>query len=155
MQKKKPKIIVLWLVSRKYYQDNFPFLNIIKYRIFKLKFCVFCTGNVMIVRRYSVSSPIHSFAAKDPWKPGKGHPNSRNLGAQGTFQSLACSLIKKKDNEEKMLAEDSFTSKNRSHRALPEPVLSCRWGPMSLKLVCRYIGCDGYWDVLLDGQGHI
>ncbi|KAM5324770.1 putative coiled-coil domain-containing protein 195 [Glossophaga mutica] len=83
-------------------------------------------GNVMIVRRYSVSSPIHLFAAKDPWKPGKRHPNSRNLEAQGTVQSLACSSIKKKDNEEKMLAEDSFTSKNHGHSALPEPVLGCR-----------------------------
>ncbi|XP_045707346.1 putative coiled-coil domain-containing protein 195 [Phyllostomus hastatus] len=83
-------------------------------------------GNVMIVRRYSVSSPIHLFAAKDPWTPGKRHAHSRNLEARGTVQSLACSSIKKKDNEEKLLAEDSFTSKSHSHRALPEPVLGCR-----------------------------
>ncbi|XP_053522349.1 putative coiled-coil domain-containing protein 195 [Artibeus jamaicensis] len=83
-------------------------------------------GHVMIVRRYSASSPIHLLAANDPWKPGKRHLNSRNLEARGTVQSLECSSIKKKDNEEKTLAEDSFTSKNCRYRALPEPVPGCR-----------------------------
>ncbi|KAK1336693.1 hypothetical protein QTO34_002727 [Cnephaeus nilssonii] len=82
--------------------------------------------NVMIVRRYSTSSPIHSFAANDPWKSGKRHPNSRILEAQGMVKPLTCSSIKKQDNEEKAFAEDSFTSKSSSHRAFPEYVLSGR-----------------------------
>ncbi|XP_023498193.2 putative coiled-coil domain-containing protein 195 [Equus przewalskii] len=83
-------------------------------------------GNVMIVRRYSVSSPIHSFAANDPWKAGKKHANNGILEAQGTVQSLACSSIKKQDNEEKMFAADSFTSNGSSQRPRPEHTLGCR-----------------------------
>uniref|UniRef100_A0A9L0JJ99 Coiled-coil domain containing 195 n=1 Tax=Equus asinus TaxID=9793 RepID=A0A9L0JJ99_EQUAS len=83
-------------------------------------------GNVMIVRRYSVTSPIHSFAVNDPWKAGKKHANNGILEAQGTVQSLACSSIKKQDNEEKMFAADSFTSNGSSQRPRPEHTLSCR-----------------------------
>ncbi|XP_058389460.1 putative coiled-coil domain-containing protein 195 [Diceros bicornis minor] len=84
-------------------------------------------GNVMIVRRYSISSPVHSFAANDPWKTGKRNPNSGILEAQGTVKSLACSSIKKQDNEGKMFAADSFTSNNSSsQRAFPEDAFGCR-----------------------------
>uniref|UniRef100_A0A671FW76 Coiled-coil domain containing 195 n=1 Tax=Rhinolophus ferrumequinum TaxID=59479 RepID=A0A671FW76_RHIFE len=83
-------------------------------------------GNVMIVRRYSISSPIHSFAANDPWKAGKRQPNSEILEAQGTVKSLACSSFKKQDNEEKIFADDSFTGNNSSQRASPEHTFGCR-----------------------------
>ncbi|XP_062949373.1 putative coiled-coil domain-containing protein 195 [Cynocephalus volans] len=83
-------------------------------------------GNVMIVRRYSISSPVHSLAANDPWKAGKRHPNRRILEAQGTAKSLACSSIKTQDNKEEMLAEDSFTSNSSSQKAAPEHVFGCR-----------------------------
>ncbi|XP_054442103.1 putative coiled-coil domain-containing protein 195 [Pteronotus mesoamericanus] len=83
-------------------------------------------GNVMIVRRYSISSPIHSIAANDPWKTGKIHPSSRNIKAQATVQSVACSSIEKKDNDENIFAEDSFTSKSCSRRAFSESVLGFR-----------------------------
>ncbi|XP_059558450.1 putative coiled-coil domain-containing protein 195 [Myotis daubentonii] len=82
--------------------------------------------NIMIVRRYSISSPVHSFAANDPWKSGKRHPSSRILEAQGMLKPLTCSSIKKQDNEEKAFAEDSFTNKSSSHRAFPEYVPSGR-----------------------------
>ncbi|XP_019592176.2 putative coiled-coil domain-containing protein 195 isoform X2 [Rhinolophus sinicus] len=83
-------------------------------------------GNVMIVRRYSLSSPIHSFAANDPWKAGKRQPNSDILEAQRTVKSLACSSFKKQDNEEKIFADDSFTGNNSSQRASPEHTFGCR-----------------------------
>ncbi|KAM5267083.1 putative coiled-coil domain-containing protein 195 isoform 1-T1 [Hipposideros larvatus] len=83
-------------------------------------------GNVMIVRRYSVSSPIHSFAANDPWKAEKRQPNNGILEARGTVKSLACPSIKKQDNEEKMLTEDSFISNSSSQRASPEHSFGCR-----------------------------
>ncbi|XP_060007539.1 putative coiled-coil domain-containing protein 195 [Lagenorhynchus albirostris] len=83
-------------------------------------------GNVMIVRRYSISSPTHLLAANDPWKAGKKHPNCGILEAQRTVKSLACSSIKKQDNEEKMFAPDSFTSNGSSQRALPKHGFGCR-----------------------------
>ncbi|XP_045852909.1 putative coiled-coil domain-containing protein 195 [Meles meles] len=82
-------------------------------------------GNVMIVRRYSISTPIHSFAANDPWKPRERHPKSGILGAQGRVKSLACSSIKKQNNEEKMFAEDSLTSTSSNQRTSPDHVCSC------------------------------
>ncbi|KAK2508923.1 hypothetical protein MC885_012781 [Smutsia gigantea] len=82
--------------------------------------------NVMIVRRYSISSRVHSFAANDPWKAGKRHPNHGILESQGTVKSLACTSIKKEDNEEKMFAADSFASDNSNQRAFPEPVFGGR-----------------------------
>ncbi|XP_066201522.1 putative coiled-coil domain-containing protein 195 [Saccopteryx leptura] len=83
-------------------------------------------GNVMIIRRYSISSPTHPFVPNIPWKSGERHPNGRILEARGVVKSLACSSIKKQDNEEKMFVEDSFPSKSYSHGALAEPVLGCR-----------------------------
>uniref|UniRef100_A0A8C9CBD1 Coiled-coil domain containing 195 n=1 Tax=Phocoena sinus TaxID=42100 RepID=A0A8C9CBD1_PHOSS len=83
-------------------------------------------GNVMIVRRYSISSPTHLLAANDPWKAGKKHPNHGILEAQRTVKSLACSSIKKQDNEEKMFAPDSFTSNGSSQRAFPKHGFGCR-----------------------------
>ncbi|EPY83428.1 putative coiled-coil domain-containing protein 195 [Camelus ferus] len=83
-------------------------------------------GNVMIVRRYSISSPSHSLAANDPWKAGKKHPNCETVEAQGIVESSACSSIKKQDNEEKMFAPDSFTSSSSSQRAFPEHVFGFR-----------------------------
>lgn len=76
----------------------------------------------MIVRRYSISSPVHSFAANDPWKPGQRHQESGILEAQGRVKSLARSSIKKYDNEEQMFAADSLTSTNSNQRASPEHV---------------------------------
>ncbi|KAL2775199.1 putative coiled-coil domain-containing protein 195 [Daubentonia madagascariensis] len=83
-------------------------------------------GNIMIVRRYSVSSSVHSSAVNDPWKAGKRHPNSRILDAQGTLKSLASSSIKKQDNEEEMFEADSVASNSPSQRASPERVFGCR-----------------------------
>uniref|UniRef100_A0A8C6BK65 Coiled-coil domain containing 195 n=1 Tax=Monodon monoceros TaxID=40151 RepID=A0A8C6BK65_MONMO len=83
-------------------------------------------GNVMIVRRYSISSPTHLLAANDPWKAGKKHPNHGILEAQRTVKSLECSSIKKQDNEEKMFAPDSFTSNGSSQRAFPKHGFGCR-----------------------------
>lgn len=80
----------------------------------------------MIVRRYSISSPVHSFAANDPWKAGKRHPNDGILESQGTVKSLVCASIKKADNEEKMFAADSFASNTSNQRAFPEPDLGGR-----------------------------
>ncbi|XP_054555165.1 putative coiled-coil domain-containing protein 195 [Talpa occidentalis] len=76
--------------------------------------------NVMIVRRYSISSLFHSFAANDPWKAGKRHPHRGIPEAQGTIKSLACSSIKKQDNEEKTLVAESLTSNCPSQRSCPE-----------------------------------
>uniref|UniRef100_A0A8I5YL86 Coiled-coil domain containing 195 n=1 Tax=Pongo abelii TaxID=9601 RepID=A0A8I5YL86_PONAB len=83
-------------------------------------------GNVMMVRRYSISSSVCSSAANDPWKAGKSHPKSRILEAQGTLKSLACSPIKNQDMEEKVFATDSFTSNRTIQRASPEHVCGGR-----------------------------
>uniref|UniRef100_A0A2K6LUW9 Coiled-coil domain containing 195 n=2 Tax=Rhinopithecus TaxID=542827 RepID=A0A2K6LUW9_RHIBE len=83
-------------------------------------------GNVMIVRRYSISSSVCSSAVNDPWKAGKSHSKSGILEAQGTLKSLACSPVKKQDMEEKVFATDSFTSNSTSQRASPEHVCGCR-----------------------------
>uniref|UniRef100_A0ABI7YTS3 Coiled-coil domain containing 195 n=1 Tax=Felis catus TaxID=9685 RepID=A0ABI7YTS3_FELCA len=77
-------------------------------------------GNVMIVRRYSISSPVHSFAARDLWKAGERHPKSGILDARGRVKPLACSSIKKEDKEEEMLAADSLTNSSSNGRAFPE-----------------------------------
>ncbi|KAM5229127.1 putative coiled-coil domain-containing protein 195 [Ctenodactylus gundi] len=83
-------------------------------------------GDVMIVRRYSVSSPAHSFAASDPWKARNKLPNREMLEAKGAVKSLACPSIKKQDNEEKLLAADSCSSNGSSQRASPEDGFGCR-----------------------------
>ncbi|XP_073925661.1 putative coiled-coil domain-containing protein 195 [Castor canadensis] len=83
-------------------------------------------GNVMIVRRYSVSSSVHSFAANDPWKSRNRHANSGIPEARGTVRSPAYSSTKKQDNEEKMLVADSSGSNNSSQRASPDTDFGCR-----------------------------
>ncbi|XP_047725797.1 putative coiled-coil domain-containing protein 195 [Prionailurus viverrinus] len=77
-------------------------------------------GNVMIVRRYSISSPVHSFAARDLWKAGERHLKSGILDARGRVKPLVCSSIKKEDKEEEMLAADSLTNSSSNGRAFPE-----------------------------------
>ncbi|XP_057600649.1 putative coiled-coil domain-containing protein 195 [Hippopotamus amphibius kiboko] len=77
-------------------------------------------GNVMIVRRYSISSPTHSLPANDSWKAGEKHPKRGILEAQRAVKSLAYSSIKKQDNEKQMFAPDSFTSNDSSQRAFSE-----------------------------------
>uniref|UniRef100_A0A8C2NKT2 Coiled-coil domain containing 195 n=1 Tax=Capra hircus TaxID=9925 RepID=A0A8C2NKT2_CAPHI len=76
-------------------------------------------GNVMIVRRYSISSPIHSSTTSDPWKTRRRHPNCGILEVQGTVKSLVSS-VKKQDNEEKMFTSDSFTTNGCSKGVFPE-----------------------------------
>uniref|UniRef100_A0AC11C5D2 Coiled-coil domain containing 195 n=1 Tax=Ovis aries TaxID=9940 RepID=A0AC11C5D2_SHEEP len=76
-------------------------------------------GNVMIVRRYSISSPIHSSTTSDPWKTRRRHPNCGILEVQGMVKSLASS-VKKQDNEEKMFTSDSFTTNGCSKGVFPE-----------------------------------
>ncbi|KAM7247601.1 hypothetical protein CapIbe_001554 [Capra ibex] len=76
-------------------------------------------GNVMIVRRYSISSPIHSSTTSDPWKTRRRHPNCGILEVQGTLKSLVSS-VKKQDNEEKMFTSDSFTTNGCSKGVFPE-----------------------------------
>ncbi|XP_058157239.1 putative coiled-coil domain-containing protein 195 [Dasypus novemcinctus] len=83
-------------------------------------------GNVMIVRRYFISSPVHSFAANDPWKPEKYHPNSGIPETHRTVKSLAGSSEKKQDNEEKTFVADSFTNNKSSQRGFPEHDFGCR-----------------------------
>uniref|UniRef100_A0A8C3WXC5 Coiled-coil domain containing 195 n=1 Tax=Catagonus wagneri TaxID=51154 RepID=A0A8C3WXC5_9CETA len=83
-------------------------------------------GNVMIVRRYSISSPIHSLAVKDPWKAGKKHPNHGIPEAQETVKSPACSSIKKQDHGENVFAPDIFADHSPSQRAFPQHVSGCR-----------------------------
>ncbi|XP_043766485.1 putative coiled-coil domain-containing protein 195 [Cervus elaphus] len=82
-------------------------------------------GNVMIVRRYSISSPILSLAASDPWKSRRKHPNCGLLEVQGRVKSLVSS-IKKQDNEEKMFTSDSFTTSGCSKGVFPEHGFGCR-----------------------------
>ncbi|XP_027625684.1 putative coiled-coil domain-containing protein 195 [Tupaia chinensis] len=82
--------------------------------------------NVMIVRRYSVSSSGHSLAVNDPWKAEKLHPHCRILTAQGTVKSLACPSTKKQDNEGKMFTGESFVSNSSSQRISPEHVSGYR-----------------------------
>ncbi|KAB0361584.1 hypothetical protein FD754_005740 [Muntiacus muntjak] len=81
-------------------------------------------GNVMIVRRYSISSPIHSLTASDPWKTRRKHPNCGLLEVQGRVKSLASS-IKKQDNEGKMFTSDSFTTSGCSKGIFPEHGFGC------------------------------
>ncbi|XP_060479890.1 coiled-coil domain-containing protein 195 [Panthera onca] len=86
-------------------------------------------GNVMIVRRYSISSPVHSFAAHDLWKAGARHPKSGILDARGRVKPLACSSIKKEDKEEEVLAADSLTNSSSNGRAFPEHMCGYVYSP--------------------------
>ncbi|XP_033620120.1 putative coiled-coil domain-containing protein 195 [Fukomys damarensis] len=54
------------------------------------------------------------------------HPYNGVLEARETVKSLVCSSIKKQDHEEKILAEDSFSSNGSSQRASPEDGFGCR-----------------------------
>ncbi|KAM4869571.1 coiled-coil domain-containing protein 195 [Urocitellus parryii] len=83
-------------------------------------------GNVMIVRRYSISSSVHSFTANDPWKTRKRHPNGGIVEAQGPVKSLTSSSVTKQDNQDRMLAADSFSNSSSSQRASPEHAFRCR-----------------------------
>ncbi|KAM9249323.1 putative coiled-coil domain-containing protein 195 [Dugong dugon] len=83
-------------------------------------------GDVMIIRRYSISSSVLSFATIDPWKTGKKLPITGILKSQETVKSLVSSSVKKQDNEEKMFAADSYTNNSFNQRALPEHVFGCR-----------------------------
>ncbi|XP_077008164.1 coiled-coil domain-containing protein 195 [Tamandua tetradactyla] len=83
-------------------------------------------GNVMIVRRYSISPSVHSHAANDPWKLGKRHPNSGILETHRTVQSLAHSSNKKQANEEKIFVADSFTNNCSSEGTSPGHDFGCR-----------------------------
>ncbi|CAO2625165.1 Putative coiled-coil domain-containing protein 195 [Lemmus lemmus] len=76
-------------------------------------------GNVMIVRRYSVSPAVHSCAANDPWKAQNRLPNI--IGA-----SMACSSTRNQDNREKMLAADAYSSSSSSQRASSDHNFVCR-----------------------------
>nr|XP_034377912.1 putative coiled-coil domain-containing protein 195 [Arvicanthis niloticus] len=75
-------------------------------------------GNVMIVRRYAISPPVHSYAVHDPWEARNRHPND------GT--SLACSSTRKQDSEEKRLAADAYGSDSSSQRASSDDNFVCR-----------------------------
>ncbi|XP_049624882.1 putative coiled-coil domain-containing protein 195 [Suncus etruscus] len=70
--------------------------------------------NVMIVRRYCISSSTHSFAKNDPWETVKRYLKYGTLGSQGTVKSLVCSSIKKQEKEENMFVADYLTSQRPS-----------------------------------------
>ncbi|XP_057617276.1 putative coiled-coil domain-containing protein 195 [Chionomys nivalis] len=76
-------------------------------------------GNVMIVRRYSVSPVVHSCAVNDPWKAQNRLPNI--IGA-----SLARSSTRNQDNREKMLSVDAYSSSSSSQRASSDHSFVCR-----------------------------
>ncbi|KAL1770516.1 hypothetical protein HispidOSU_000059 [Sigmodon hispidus] len=76
-------------------------------------------GNVMIVRRYSISPPVHSCAENVPWKARNRCPN-----IIGT--SLAHSSASNQDNEEKILAANGSTSKSSSKRGSSHHNFLCR-----------------------------
>ncbi|XP_058520243.1 putative coiled-coil domain-containing protein 195 [Ochotona princeps] len=83
-------------------------------------------GNVMIVRRYFISSSVHSFGANDARKAGKRHLDTKVLRAPATVKPLGCSSIEKEDSEENMFAEDSCLSNSSSQEASPEHAFGCR-----------------------------
>ncbi|KAM6178431.1 putative coiled-coil domain-containing protein 195 [Rhynchocyon petersi] len=69
---------------------------------------------VMIVRRYPISSSMHPFAAMDPWKAGKKHSMTRTRDSQGTVSSPSSSSVNKQNNKEKKFSRDSRTCYNSS-----------------------------------------
>ncbi|XP_068960496.1 putative coiled-coil domain-containing protein 195 [Petaurus breviceps papuanus] len=84
-------------------------------------------GNIMTVRRYTISSSVHSFAAHEHYKSGKRHPSSRILEAQGIMKSPACSPVTKPVNEDgKGFAADCFTSNTSNKRTFQDHVFKCR-----------------------------
>ncbi|KAK7806738.1 hypothetical protein U0070_003917 [Myodes glareolus] len=74
-------------------------------------------GNVMIVRRYSVSPAVHSCAVDDPWKARSRLPNI--IGASR-------SSTRNQDNGEKTLAADAYSSSSSSQRASSDHSFVCR-----------------------------
>ncbi|XP_052606564.1 putative coiled-coil domain-containing protein 195 [Peromyscus californicus insignis] len=76
-------------------------------------------GNVMIVRRYSISPSAHSYAASDPWKARNRLPNI-------TGASSAHPSTRNQDNEEKSLAADGYNSNSSSQRASSDHSFVCR-----------------------------
>ncbi|XP_040608745.1 putative coiled-coil domain-containing protein 195 [Mesocricetus auratus] len=76
-------------------------------------------GNVMIVRRYSVSPSVHSYETNDPWK-------ARNRLPDIIGTSLAHSSTRNQDNGEKILATDAYSSYNSRQRASSDHTFVCR-----------------------------
>lgn len=102
-------------VSRKHHYSIFLFVDIcIKGRISKPEFCVSSPDNVMIVRRYSISSSTQSFAKNDHWEIVKRYLKYGILGSQETVKSLVCSSSKKQEKEENMFVADYLTSQRPS-----------------------------------------
>ncbi|XP_051846466.1 putative coiled-coil domain-containing protein 195 [Antechinus flavipes] len=84
-------------------------------------------GNIMTVRRYTISSSVHSFAAHEHCKSGKGHMSSGILEAQGMMKSPACSPVTKLANEDgKGFAAGCFTSNTSNKRTFQDHVFKCR-----------------------------
>uniref|UniRef100_A0A8C2N387 Predicted gene 45261 n=1 Tax=Cricetulus griseus TaxID=10029 RepID=A0A8C2N387_CRIGR len=76
-------------------------------------------GNVMIVRRYSISPSVYSYATKDPWKARNRLPN-----IIGT--TLAHSSTRNQENEKKILATDAYSSQSSSQIASSDHNFVCR-----------------------------
>ncbi|CAH6791841.1 putative coiled-coil domain-containing protein 195 [Phodopus roborovskii] len=76
-------------------------------------------GNVMIVRRYSISPSVHSYATNDLWKP-------RNIIPNITGTSLAHSSTRNQDSEEKILTTDANSSHSSSQNASSDHNFVCR-----------------------------
>ncbi|KAM9034331.1 putative coiled-coil domain-containing protein 195 [Sarcophilus harrisii] len=88
-------------------------------------------GNIMTVRRYTISSSVHSFAAHEHYKSGKRHMSSGILQAQGIMKSPACSPVTKLANGDgKGFAADCFTSKTSNKRTFQDHVFKCRLIPL-------------------------
>ncbi|XP_074158063.1 putative coiled-coil domain-containing protein 195 [Sminthopsis crassicaudata] len=84
-------------------------------------------GNIMTVRRYTISSSVHSFAAHEHCKSGKRHMSSGILEAQGIMKSPARSPVTKLANEDgKGFAADCFTSNTSNKRTFQDHVFKCR-----------------------------
>ncbi|XP_035294739.1 putative coiled-coil domain-containing protein 195 [Cricetulus griseus] len=75
-------------------------------------------GNVMIVRRYSISPSVYSYATKDPWKARNRLPN-----IIGT--TLAHSSTRNQENEKKILATDAYSSQSSSQIASSDHNFVC------------------------------
>uniref|UniRef100_A0A8C6HDB4 Predicted gene 45261 n=1 Tax=Mus spicilegus TaxID=10103 RepID=A0A8C6HDB4_MUSSI len=75
-------------------------------------------GNVMIVRRYTISPPVRSYAANNPWEARSRLPNDGI--------PLPRSSTKKQDSEEKRLAADAYGSNSSSQRASFDDNCVCR-----------------------------
>ncbi|XP_028925258.1 putative coiled-coil domain-containing protein 195 [Ornithorhynchus anatinus] len=84
-------------------------------------------GNTMTVRRYSISTSLHSFAAKKRCKSDKSHSNGGILEVQGIVKPPESSLVTKLvQEEEKGLPADCFSSNSSSKRIFQDHVFKCR-----------------------------